>query len=155
MCFRNDLEFGKQYEKKLVEFLGATEYIQSEGKVKEWDLKITQNGKQTVYEVKADRMMYRTNNFCIEYESYGNPSGIISTTAEYYAYFEVGTKYLYIIPVSVIKKAIVDVKYTRKLSGGDRWNNRFYLFPKQVFMEYRKEFNETHGSNNTRITPQA
>jgi hypothetical protein len=139
MPFVADLKFGKAYETKLIEYLKPESFIQSEGNCKGWDLKMI-NGESTVlYEVKADRLMYKTNNICIEYACSDKPSGIQSTEADVYAIFEVGTNSIYLIPVPVLKLAIVDEKYTRKMAGGDGWRSKFYLFPKILFLDYKKD----------------
>jgi hypothetical protein len=106
----------------------------------EYDVLATKNGKETKYEVKADRMMEKTHNICIEFECSNKPSGIQTTQAEYYAYFNATTDVLYLIPVSVIKESILAIKYTRTINGGDGWRARFHLFPKTVFSEYIVEW---------------
>jgi hypothetical protein len=139
MPFVADLKFGKAYETKLIEYLKPESFEQSVGLCKDWDLKMI-NGESTVlYEVKADRLMYKTNNICIEYACSDKQSGITTTEADIYAIFEVGTNSIYLIPVPVLKQAILDEKYTRKMAGGDGWKARFYLFPKIIFEEYKKQ----------------
>lgn len=139
MPFAPDLAFGKVYETKLVEYIKPDSFEQSQGLYKGWDVKMVQDGNTHLYEVKADRLMYRTNNICIEYECSTKPSGIQTTEADTYAIFEVGTNSIYLIPVPVLKLAILEMKYTRKMAGGDGWRSKFYLFPKILFSDYKKE----------------
>ena len=139
MPFVSDLAFGKVYETKLVEYIKPQQFEHSLGLFKGWDVRIEKDGHTHLYEVKADRIMYRTNNICIEYECSQKPSGIQTTEADTYAIFEVGTNSIYLIPVPVLKQAILDMKYTRKMAGGDGWKARFYLFPKIIFSEYKKD----------------
>jgi hypothetical protein len=138
MPFATDLKFGQIYESKLVEYLKPDQFIQSEGNCKGWDLKMVQGGNTLLYEVKADRLTWRTNYLCIEYACNDEPSGIELTEADIYAIFEVGTNSIYLIPVPIVKQAIVDGKFSRKMAGGDKWRSRFYLFPKIIFEEYKK-----------------
>ena len=138
MPFASDLAFGKNYETKLIEYMKPDSFEQSKGVFKGWDVRIEKNGHTLFYEVKADRLLYRTNNICIEYECSTKPSGIQTTEADIYAIFEVGTNSIYLIPVPVLKQAILDMKYTRKMAGGDGWKARFYLFPKIIFSEFLK-----------------
>ena len=134
MTWGNDLAFGQKYEMKLVEYLKPDTYEFK--KNNEYDVLAVKDGKETKYEVKADRMMSRTNNICIEFQCSNKPSGIQTTQAEHYAYFDAGVDTLYLIPVSVIKQFILEGKYTRTINGGDGWRARFHLFPKSVFSEY-------------------
>ncbi len=60
--FRADLEYGEEGEKIL-------DSILTHQKI----------------EVKRDRMAHRTQNYFIEYQSHGKPSGINTTTAQHWA----------------------------------------------------------------------
>ena len=57
------------------------------------------------YEVKADEMSLRTNNFFIEFIGYGKPSGITTTEAKFYILTD--TKIYYLIDVEALKKLII------------------------------------------------
>jgi hypothetical protein len=136
--FNNDLKFGQTFEILL------TNLIQNEGYTscnnKDYDIAMKENGNTIYYEVKADRMTHKTGNICIEYECFGKPSGITTSKADRYAYFELGptaSSYtLYIIPVNAIKKRISKRKYKRTISGGDYSSSKCYLFDKSVFDKY-------------------
>jgi hypothetical protein len=138
MTWGNDLAFGQKYEMKLVEYLKPDSYELKNNN--EYDVLAIKNGKETKYEVKADRMMNKTNNICIEFECSKKPSGIQTTQAEYYAYFDTVSETLYLIPVRVIKESILATKYTRTINGGDGYKARLHLFPKEVFSEYKVEW---------------
>ena len=58
------------------------------------------------YEVKADEMSLRTNNFFIEFIGYGKPSGITTTEAKFYILTD--TKIYYLIDVDELKKICID-----------------------------------------------
>ena len=138
MVWNNDLAFGQQYEKKLVEYLKPDSFEFK--KNNEYDVLVIKGGKETKYEVKADRMMGRTGNICIEFECSKKPSGIQTTQAEHYAYFDTANNMLYLIPVRIIKEFIVEGKYTRTINGGDGYKARLHLFPKEVFSDYLVEW---------------
>ena len=60
------------------------------------------------YEVKTEPASLKTNNFFIEFEGYGKPSGINITEADYYIINDTITYYL--IGVSKLKLLIKDKK---------------------------------------------
>jgi len=138
MTFHTDLSFGQKYEQTLVTYLSPDSFEFKNNN--EYDVLARKDGVETKYEVKADRMMTRTGNICIEFECSHKPSGIQTTQADFYAYFEVDTPNVYIIPVTVIKKNIQDKTFTRTINGGDGWRARSHLFPKAVFSEYKVEW---------------
>jgi hypothetical protein len=141
MPFQNDLLLGKKFELLLLDYIDRNEYQEVEfapnKRFVEWDVKIVNGMLEAKYEVKADRLTAKTGNFCIEYECSGEPSGISTTQANYYAYFVLsGSSHeLYIIPVERIKELIGQGAY-KKMGGGDGYRSRFYLIPKTVFAEY-------------------
>ena len=142
MGFNNDLKFGEFYQQELVKVMGMENYEMAKGNFKDYDIKeiITDNNKVRYWEVKADRRTYDTNNLCIEFECNKKPSGITTSTANYYAYFVIhpGNKIydLYIIPTKRIRREIEKETYKRILNGGDGWKSKFYLFDINVFNKY-------------------
>jgi hypothetical protein len=139
MNFKNDLKFGKKYEMELLKYLDYDIYKTKDGLFKEYDLKIYKNNKAIRYEVKADRLSYKTNNIAIEYECSKKDSGITTTTSKYYAYFIIkpNDNYdLYIIPTKDIKTFIKENKYIRIVNGGDNYNSKMYLFNVNIFKDF-------------------
>lgn len=137
--FVKDLELGNKYEKLLIEYLGYDDAKIMDGCFKDYDIEININNTMTYFEVKADRLTHKTNNICIEFECSNKPSGITTTKANHYAYYEIidETKYnLYMIPVSRIKKYIILNKYHRIINGGHNYNCKLYLFNKIIFSKY-------------------
>ena len=105
MSFNSDLAFGNIYEKKLVEIIPNESYLIKEGYFPDYDIEITNNNIMVTYEVKADRYTYKTNNIAIEFEFNNSPSGIATTTSDFYAYFVIkpyNLFELYIIPTNII-----------------------------------------------------
>ena len=137
--FKICLEFGKLYEKLLAVILPNDCFMIMDGNFKYFDVIINHKGKQTKYEVKADKLTAKTNNITIEFNYNDKPSGISETMADYYAYFVIHSeeKYdLYLIPVEEIKKIIKDNPFNRVVNGGDNNKSKMYLFKLDLFKKY-------------------
>lgn len=141
--FKADLEFGEKYQEELLKYLGDYEnYEMSKGYFKEYDLKIYRKSDleliENTYECKADRFGWKTGNICIEHKCSNKPSGINTTTADYWAIFLVNKdEYeLYIIPTKRIRTKIRKQEFKRdlKLAGG---KCDCYLFDKNIFEKYK------------------
>ena len=96
----------------------------------------------------------RTGNIAIEYESYGKPSGIDATTADYWFHnLCIGdeTFATLVFDVPSLKRIIENLDYKRSVSGGDNNASRMYLlnlqklFSTDVIKAYRDEQKETTG----------
>jgi len=140
MSFNSDLAFGNIYEKKLVELIPNESYLIKEGYFPDYDVEITNNNIMVTYEVKADRYTYKTNNVAIEFECNNSPSGIATTTSDFYAYFVIkpyNLFELYIIPTNIIKSKIEEKEYKKVLLGGDNKRSRLYIMDLNNFLEYK------------------
>ena len=106
--FDIDLEYGRVREKLVADMLQ--------------DKKI---------EVKSERDMWqKTGNIAIEYESYGKPSGINNTEADYWFHnLCIGddTFCTLVFKVDNLRKLIDKLDYKRSVSGGDHNASRMYL----------------------------
>lgn len=134
--FYETLAYGQKYELELIKVLHLENAKTSDSKFYD----IEYDGIK--YEVKADRLTYRTGNLCIEFSSNGIESGIAITEANIYAYFIVrpnGSYDLYLIPVEHIKTQIKERGYKSILNGGYNKLSRFYLFPLEKFSAYKKQ----------------
>jgi hypothetical protein len=88
MKFQSDLKFGQIYEKEFIKIMGFQTYKHETSKaIKEYDIIVKHNTNETKYEIKADRLSYKTGNVCIEIANCGRPSGITSTKSDYWGYF--------------------------------------------------------------------
>ena len=137
--FFKDLKLGEYYEKKLLDYIPYETYEKIDGCFKYYDLIIyKKNGQKTTYEVKSDRLMKNTGNICIEYKYKNNLSGISTTTAKYWAIFEIKDNFdtLYKIPTKIIREFIRDKRYTRDCKGGDFKASDLYLFDKTLFENF-------------------
>ena len=106
--FDIDLKYGKVREKKIAEMF--------------------QNKK---IEVKSERDMWkRTGNIAIEFESYGNPSGISSTESDYWFHnLCIGndTFCTLVFDTKSLKRIIDSLDYKKIVNGGDHNASRMYL----------------------------
>ena len=108
--FVNDLPFGEKYEEELKSIL--------EGKI----------------ELKTDRLCQTTNNVFVEIESRGKESGILTTTADYWAFcFWTEKRGLKdqtytLVSTKILKKLMT--KYPIKL-GGDNHTSKGHIIPKE------------------------
>ena len=131
MTFKNDLYLGQKFEKECEMYLdGQFEYAPNK-KFKPYDFKIG----DTKYEVKSDRLAYKTGNICIEYECNNKPSGIITTESDYYIYFIINKDKndCYKIPTSIIREKI---KNQKSIRGGDGFRSMMTLLKISDFREY-------------------
>ena len=98
------------------------------GQSKENELQIAIEGK---VECKADRLTVKTGNLYLEIESRGKPSGIMVSTAPYYAIcfvVEDRKKDVWVlIPTKILKKIMK--KFPIK-AGGDSWTSKGHIIPK-------------------------
>jgi len=114
MKFQSDLKFGQIYEKEFIKIMGFQTYKHETSK----------------YEIKADRLSYKTGNVCIEIANCGRPSGITSTKSDYWGYFVIKPDGydLYLIPTEELKEMINPKKY-KVLRGGDGKKSELILIP--------------------------
>ena len=82
-------------------------------------------------EVKSERDVWqRTGNIAIEYQSYGKPSGIAATEADYWFHNLCVGEDIYatvVFKVDILKKIIDNLDSVRSVSGGDNNASRMYL----------------------------
>tara|TARA_R100000655_G_scaffold2454_4_gene9593 strand:- start:209 stop:622 length:414 start_codon:yes stop_codon:yes gene_type:complete len=103
-------------------------------------------------EVKSERGMWmKTGNICIEYESYGKPSGIITTEADYWFHnlcIEDDIFCTLIFDVPKLKQLMDKLDFKKSVSGGDHKASRMWLvnirklFTSDVFKTFKDLKNE-------------
>ena len=103
-------------------------------------------------EVKSERGMWmKTGNICIEYESYGKPSGITATEADYWFHhlcIEENIFCTLIFEVKKLKQLIDKLDFKKSVSGGDHNASRLWLvniqklFTSDVFKTFKDLENE-------------
>jgi len=98
-------------------------------KAEDWLNEMFSNGK--LIEVKNDRIIHKTGNIFIEYESRGKPSGLSTTTANYWIYRMNELDIAFIIPTDKLKmicrEYLKEKKYIR--NGGDNNTSLGLLIP--------------------------
>ena len=98
-------------------------------------------------EVKSERGMWmKTGNICIEYESYGKPSGIITTEADFWfpnLCIDDDIFCTFIFDVPKLKQLIEKLDFKKSVSGGDHKASRMWLvniqklFTSDVFKTFK------------------
>lgn len=95
------------------------------------------------YEVKNDVRRQRRKNVAIEYEAFGNPSGLSITKATYWGhiYWDDETKdWAFIrVPVARLREACVSGRY-KQVRAGDNQQARLWLIPKVEFASWGDVF---------------
>ena len=98
-------------------------------------------------EVKSERGMWmKTGNICIEYESYGKPSGINATEADYWFHnlcIDDNIFCTLVFEVPKLKQLIDKLDFKKSVSGGDHKASKMYLvninklFTSDVFKTFK------------------
>jgi len=99
-------------------------------------------------EVKSERGMWmKTGNICIEYESYGKPSGISTTESDFWFHnlcIEDNIFCTFIFDVPKLKQLIEKLDFKKSVSGGDHNASRMWLvniqklFTSDVFKTFKE-----------------
>ena len=136
--FDLDLQYGKVREQRIADML--------------------QNKK---IEVKSERDMWaRTGNIAIEYQSYGKPSGIAATEADYWFHnLCIGddTFATLVFSTESLKRIIANLDYKKTVKGGDNYASQMYLLNIQKLFssDVIKAFKENeNGINEDAINTQ-
>ena len=142
--FTNCLSQGQFYEKETLKYIDHDTYKFSVGKCKEWDIEVYKHGVPLYYEVKSETNAFKYGNLCIEYEYNEGKSGIDATIADYWVHYAIKDKAkniysLFIIPTAELRQLIIDKKYLRKITGGDRNLSKCYLFRMTELSDYNVE----------------
>ena len=103
-------------------------------------------------EVKSERGKWmETGNICIEYQSYGKPSGIEATEADFWFHnLCIGDEIFctLVFDVPKLKKLVKKLDYSKSVSGGDHNASRMYLvniqklFTSDVFKTFEELDND-------------
>jgi len=144
--FQDDLERSGIYEiyiKKVFEEKGFefVEYCNN----KYFDiLMLDKNKKDVMIEVKSDSKTAYTPNIIFEFESYGKPSGVKTSTSDYWVYVFPPLKEIWFIKTNALKKIIKT--YNPEILpesydtwtwvyGGDGKNTKCYLWDRKIFSD--------------------
>ena len=108
------------------------------GEVREDKIAEMLTGKKI--EVKSERDLWqKTGNICIEYKSYGKPSGIDATESDYWFHNLCVGDDIYatlVFETEQLKKIIEVIPSKKSVSGGDHNASRMWLLPlRNLFVE--------------------
>tara|TARA_Y100000114_G_C11685030_1_gene290606 strand:- start:442 stop:873 length:432 start_codon:yes stop_codon:yes gene_type:complete len=126
--FDLDLKYGKIREEKIAEML-------LDGKI----------------EIKSEKDIWqKSGNLCIEYESYGKPSGIKATESDYWFHNLCIGDDIYatiVFKTDTLRKIIDSLDYVKTVSGGDNYASKMYLLDIQKLFssDVIKTFKDTQG----------
>ena len=98
-------------------------------KAEDWINELFSNGK--LIEVKNDRLIHKTGNLFIEYESRDKPSGLATTTADYWIYRMSELDSSLILPTKALKE-VCRVYFKQSIflkNGGDNNTSKGFLIP--------------------------
>lgn len=134
--FDLDLAYGQMHEDRVLDML---------------------QGKKV--EVKTERGMWtKTGNIAIEFESYGKPSGINATEADYWFHNLAVGDDVYctlVFEVENLKKIVEKLDNHRIVKGGDHWASKMYLvnlsklFSTDTLKIYKQLSTEATNEENT------
>ena len=100
-------------------------------------------------EVKSDRLIHKTGNLFIEYKSRDKPSGLATTTANYWIYRMDMLDTAIILPTNLLKK-VCRVYYKNnefKIKGGDNNTSDGLLIPLIRLLKDLALLNQNDESN--------
>lgn len=135
--FQEDLEIGLKQERILLErikekYHSATQIDAYKG----YDIWIPEIS--TSIEVKYDRMSHETGNLFIEIEYGGNPSGLMTTEADYWVIMD-RYDYLMISPRNMFRCIIMHrLEWGEFVGTGDSKRKKGYLIKKDLLKKYGK-----------------
>ena len=136
-AFSKDLERGIEVEKYVLERIRkkypcATLINAFKG----YDVWIPEIHKSI--EVKYDPMSCKTGNIVVEIEMYDKPSGLMSSTADYWVFYD--GEMLIIMPIKNIFKCIFESKlqYVEFVGNGDTRSKKAFLVDKNTLFKYGK-----------------
>jgi hypothetical protein len=104
----------------------------AQGQISEQRLKDILSAKM---EVKTDSMVGRTGNVAIEYFCRGQPSGIATTEADWWAIVFGGEYEKNVIVIIARKRLLSLVGNCKSVNGGDNNVAKMYLLPKERLLE--------------------
>lgn len=138
MTFKDDLERGI-----LIELL-TLEMIQKKypcativNAFKGYDIWIP--GLHKSVEVKYDPMSNETGNIVVEIEMNGKPSALITTTADYWLFYD-DHVFVMMNPMSIINCIFqLKLRYVEFVGEGDKASKKAFLVPKDVLFKCGKQ----------------
>jgi len=134
--FHESLEMGLKTEEKVLNIL-RNKYPSASliNAYKGYDIWIPEVHKAV--EVKQDYKSEYTGNIVVEIEMFNKPSGLLSTTADYWVFSDKEDSFI-AIPVKKIFQCIMlnNLQYKEFIGKGDTHSKKAYLIKKELLFSY-------------------
>jgi hypothetical protein len=139
--FIADLLAAKEKELELARLLksrGKTKSVELNND-KRYDLLLhLKNGSTQTIELKHDMLCEKTGNIGVEFSSWGKPSGIQATKADFWCFALYDG--FWIIPTDRLSALIEDFAFFRVASGGDKGSDtQMYLFKEDMLKRFMRK----------------
>jgi hypothetical protein len=136
--FKHDLERGNSIEDKVLAIIRKTCPCATKVEAfKGYDIWIPETHKSV--EVKYDPMSNETGNIVIEIEMFGKPSALMTTTADYWVFYD-DKQFVLIKPLDIINCIFLNKLTYREFVGtGDTEKKKAFLVPKEVLFKHGKQ----------------
>ena len=134
--FYEDLKLSHIYEIESLKYIDYDSYKIKKGYFKDYDIETLKNNIMVSYEVKCDRLSYKTRNICIEVSCNNKPSGLTTTKADYWIYFIIKPSG-YDVYKFKVKQLIKIVKGYNKRNIGYNKKSECYLVPLNILNDYK------------------
>lgn len=109
-------------------------------KYKGYDVWVPELSKSV--EVKYDPMSNNTGNIVIEIEMFGKPSGLMSTTADYWVFHD-DIDFVIMKPMDIVNCIFLNkLKFVEFVGTGDTASKKAFLVPKQSLFSHGKKIEE-------------
>jgi hypothetical protein len=93
-------------------------------------------------EVKYDPMSNKTGNIVVEIEMFNKPSGLMSTTADYWVFYD-DVDFVIMKPMDIVNCIFLNKLIYREFVGtGDTASKKAFLVPKQLLFSCGKKIEE-------------
>ena len=138
MAFDEDLARGQEIEHKVAEVIRkkypSTSLV---NKFKGYDIWVPEIHKSI--EVKYDPRSNQTGNIVVEIEMNEKPSGLMSTTADYWVFYD-DNEFVLIKPNDIIYCIFLNkLQYVTFTGAGDKAPKKAFLIKKDVLFTYGKK----------------
>jgi len=135
--FKEDLSVGRLVEDKFVEILRKKHPSASVVHAfKGYDIWIPEIKKSV--EVKFDAKSNYTGNMVVEVEMFGKISGLLSTTADYWVFYDKNV-FCLMTPMKIFECIILNkLVHTEFVGKGDTASKKAFLIPKDMLFSYGK-----------------
>jgi hypothetical protein len=136
--FHEDLERGKAIERKALDVIRkkypCASLIEA---FKGYDIWIPELHKSI--EVKYDPMSNETGNIVVEIEMSGKASALITTTADYWLFYD-DHVFVLIKPMSIVNCIFQEkLTFVEFVGNGDRSRKKAFLVPKHLLFQHGKQ----------------